>query len=77
MLSQVNSDRLSTTLMESIVDYQKDEALEIPKCNKYIVTKRGKQQLMESTKGWKLLALCKEGSETWVLLKYLTVSHPM
>ena len=72
-----NSDRLSTTLMESIVDYQKDEALAIPKYNKYIVTKRGKQQLMESTKGWKLLVLCKEGSETWVPLKYLTVSHPM
>ena len=42
MLMQVDSDGFSTTFMEAIVDRQKDESTEIPKSERYIVTRREK-----------------------------------
>ena len=47
----------------------------ITKHEKYIITKRVQQQLRNYTKGWKLLVLCKDGSETLVPLKDLKKYH--
>ena len=41
MLSQVDSEGFSTTFLESIVDYKKDEATAITKANQYVITRRG------------------------------------
>ena len=75
MISQVNLDEFSTALMESIIEHQKNEALAIQKCDKYIITKRVQKQLIKSTKGWKLVVLWKGGLEKWVPLKDLKESH--
>jgi hypothetical protein len=77
MLSQVDHEGYSTTLMAGIVDYQKDEATAVPKSEKWVVTKRGNRRLRRSTAGWKLLVQWKDGSETWVPLKDMKESHPV
>ena len=77
MLTQVDSDGFSTTLMDAIVDYEKDEATAIPMEHKRMITHRGQQRLRKITVGWKLLICWKDGSEAWVPLKDMKESHPV
>lgn len=77
MLSQVDHEGYSTTLMAGIVDYQKDESTAVSKDDKWVITKRGQRRLRRSTAGWKLLVQWKDGSESWVPLKDLKESHPV
>jgi len=77
MLSQVDSEGNSTTLIQAIVDYKKDEATAVPKSDKWVITRRGQRRLRKSTAGWKLLVQWKDGSETWIPLKQMKESHPV
>ena len=77
MLTQVDSDGYSLSLMEGIVDYRKDEAGAVSKDDGYVVTKRGKKQLRKTTSGWHLLVRWKDQSESWVPLKDMKESHPV
>ena len=69
MLSQVDEDGFSMTLMEGIVDHKMDSAVTVPKHDKGIVTQRGQRELMKTTVGWKLLVKWKDESESWIHLK--------
>ena len=55
MLTQVDHEGYSTTLMNGIVDYNKDEAVAFSKSNKYMITRRGRRRLRKYTVGWKML----------------------
>ena len=77
MLTQVDGEGFSTSLIDGIVDYKKDEATAVPKSDKWVVTRRGQRRLRKSTVGWKLLVRWKDGSETWVPLKDMKESHPL
>jgi hypothetical protein len=55
MLTQVDSDGYSTTLMQGIIEYRKDDATAVPKSDKWVITARGQRRLRMSTVGWKLL----------------------
>ncbi len=77
MLTQVDCDGYSKTLMVGIVDFKKDETTAIPKAEKWVVTARGQRRLRMSTAGWKLLIQWRDGSETWVPLKDMKESHPV
>ena len=77
MLTQVDSDGFSTSLMEGIVDYKKDEATAVPKSDQYVVTRRGQRKLRKTTIGWKLLVKWADGSESWIPLKDMKESHPV
>ena len=77
MLTQVDSDGYSTTMMKGIVDFSKDEAVAVPKSEGMISTKRGHRRLRKTTKGWKLLVQWADSSETWIPLKDLKESHPV
>jgi hypothetical protein len=77
MLTQVDCDGYSTTLMQGIIDFKKDEATAISKADKWVVTARGQRRLRISTAGWKLLIQWKDGSETWIPLKDMKESHPV
>jgi hypothetical protein len=55
MLTQVDSDGFSRTMMEAIVDYLKDEAVAVPKTDKYLTTTSGQKRMRKTTVGWKLL----------------------
>ena len=55
MLTQVDSDGFSLSLMEGIIDYKRDDSMAITKEDKYITTSRGQRRLRKTTTGWKLL----------------------
>ena len=76
MLSQIDSEGFSTTLFDGIVDYRKDETA-VDKADRFLVTKRGRRKLRQTTVGWKLLVAWKDGSETWIPLKDLKESNPV
>jgi hypothetical protein len=76
MLTQVDSDGYSLSLMEGIIDYRKDETA-VPMEDKYIYTKSGQRHLRHTTSGWKLLIQWKDGSESWVKLCEMKESHPI
>ena len=77
MLSQVDSEGFSTTIMEAIIDHKKDESTAISKEDMYVVTRRGQRKLRKTTCGWKLLIKWKDETESWVPLKDLKESHPV
>ena len=76
MLSQVDSEGYSLTLMDGIVDFKKDSTA-VSMDDKYVITKRGRRRLRKTTTGWKFLVRWKDGSETWIQLCDLKESHPI
>jgi hypothetical protein len=76
MYSQVDANGYSHTLLESIIDYTKDESA-VDRDDMYIQTKSGQRRIRQTTIGWKLLVLWKDGSEEWIPLKILKESHPV
>ena len=77
ILTQVDSDGFSLTLMEGIIDYKCDNLIATPKTEKYITTRSGQRRLWKTTAGWKLLVKWKDQSESWVKLAELKESHPV
>ena len=77
MITQVDHEGYSTTLMNGIVDYKKDYAVAISKADKYVITRRGRRHLRKSTVGWNLLVQWKDWSETWIPFKDMKNSHPV
>jgi hypothetical protein len=47
MLTQVDSDGFTLTMMEGIIDYRKNEATAVSKQDMYVVTSRGARQLQD------------------------------
>ena len=77
MLTQVDSDGMSTTLMEAIVDHQRDEAKVLQHQDKYVQTKNGRCHLRKTTEGWELLIKWNDKSESWIKLADMKESHPV
>ena len=77
MLTQVGSDGMSTTLMEAIVDHQKDEAKALQHQDKYVQTKNGRHHIRKTTTGRELLIKWKDKSESWIKLADMKESHPV
>jgi hypothetical protein len=77
MLTQVDSDGFSRTMMEAIVDYRKDEAVAVPKTDKYLTTTSGQKRMRKTTVGWKVLVKWADASESWIPLKDTKESHPV
>ena len=77
MLTQVDSDGFSLTMMEAITDYQKDEALAVNKADKYLTTTSGQKRMRKTTIGWSLLVQWADGTETWIPLKDMKELHPI
>ena len=77
MLTQVDSDGFSLSLMEGIINHKRDDSVAIPKMDKYITTSRGQRRLRKTTAGWKLLVKWRDQSESWVKLSELKESHPV
>ena len=70
------SKSMQQTLFDSIIDYKKDDTA-ISKADRWVITKRGRRKLRQSTIGWKLLVAWKDGSETWLPLKDQKESNPV
>ena len=76
MLTQVDSDGFALTMMDGIINYERDDAVVIPKSDAYLVTRCGRKRHRRTTVGWKLLVKWSDGSESWVPLKDMKESHP-
>ena len=68
MLSQVDDEGFTLTMLDSILDYKKDDSA-VEKDAQYATTKRGGRRLRKATCGWKLLIQWRDGSEQWIPLK--------
>ena len=77
MLTQVDSDGYSLSLMDSIIDHSKDPSQAIPMEDKYITTKSRQRRLQETMKGWKLLIKWKDKSKAWINLADMKEAHPV
>ena len=77
MLTQVDSDGMSTTLMEAIVDHRRDDEKALQHHDKYVQTKNGRCHLRKTMKGWELLIKWKDKSESWIKLADMKESHPV
>ena len=77
MLTQVDEDGYSLTMMKGIFDWQKDGEVAVAKEDKYIVTRQGTRRARKTTAGWKLLVQWADDSETWIPLKDMKESHPV
>jgi hypothetical protein len=62
MLSQVDPDGFSTSLMDAIVDYLKDAVTAVEKADVFVVTRRGQKKWRKITCGWQLLIRWKDGA---------------
>ena len=65
MLTQVDSDGFSSTVLEGIIDYRKDPATAVGKANQWVITRRGQKLLRKPTCGWKFLDCWKDGTESY------------
>ena len=63
MLTRVDRDGFSVTLLEAIIDYKKDESA-INIADKYIITPKRRKTLCRTTQSWKLKVLWKDQSES-------------
>ena len=59
------------TMMDGIVDHKIYTDVAVSKDNAYVVSHRGQKQLRITICGWKFLVCWKDGSESWIHLKYL------
>jgi hypothetical protein len=75
MLTQVDSDGFSTSLMDAIVDYRRDDATAVQKADAFVVTHRGQKKQRKTTCEWQLLIQWKDGGEQWIHLKGMKESH--
>ena len=77
MLTQVDSDGYSLSLMDSIIDHQRDPSQAILMEDKHLMTKSGQKRLRKTTKGWKLLIKWKDKSKAWINLADMKEVHPV
>ena len=77
MLTRVDSEGFSTTLMEGIVDCHKAESVAVTKVDKYVYTKSGQWHLRKMTAGWDMLVRLKGQTESWIKLSDMKESHPV
>ena len=75
MLTQVDSDGYSLSLMDSIIDNHKDPSQAIPIEDKYITTKSRQRRLRKTMKGWKLHIKWKDKSKAWINLADMKEVH--
>ena len=75
MLTRVYYDGFTLTIMEGIIDSQKDAATAVTKEEIYIVPKRGQKNILKTKLGWQLLVQWLDQSESWINFKYLKEFH--
>jgi hypothetical protein len=77
MLTQVDSEGYSLTMMKGIIDYKRDDSVAVSKRDMYVVTARGQKKLRKTTMGWKLLVKWADETESWIPLKDMKEAHPV
>ena len=76
MYAQVDDEGHSVQILDSIVDYRKDSSA-VEKADMYVHTKSGQRRLRQTTSGWSLLILWKNGEEEWMPLNKMKQALPL
>ena len=76
MYAQVDSQGHTSQVLDSILDHDTDSTAVTMK-DKYVTTRSGTKRLRQTTQGWKLLVLWKDGSKQWIPLKLLKEANPI
>jgi hypothetical protein len=76
MFAQVDDEGNRHVLFEEIVDHRTDGS-EVKQQDAFITTRNGNKRRRETTKGWEILVLWKDGSSTWITLKEMKNSYPV
>ena len=74
MYAQVADNGQTNLILDAITDWDKNGHA-VSKRNKYVKTKHGNKRLRQTTSGWKLRVLWKDGSESWVPLKLMKIER--
>ena len=77
MLSQVDSDGVTTQLLEGFINTKRDELVAVSKAEKYDYNKHRQQRLHKTTVGWWLLIWWRDHSKTWMKLCEMKESYPI
>eukprot|EP00957_Ditylum_brightwellii_P052424 3976028-Ditylum_brightwellii.AAC.1 len=77
MLTQVDFEGFTITMMEGTIDHGRDENTAAHMKDKYVRKYSNQRRLRKSIAGWKLQILWKDKSESWVHLKDIEESHPI
>ena len=72
----VDLDGYHSQILECILDHKK-EAKAVDQSDQWFVTKRGTRKMRQTTVGWKFHIRWKDGTKTWVSLKFLKESNPV
>jgi hypothetical protein len=64
VLTQVDSDGFSLTMMEAMIAHRKDETVAGPMADKHLTTPSGQKRLRKTAVGWSLLVKWADASET-------------
>ena len=56
-------------MMKVIIDYKREDMVDIPNSNMYVITNRSQKKMMKTTFDWKLLITWADYSGSWIALK--------
>ena len=76
VLSKVDDEGFKITLLDSILDYRKDDSA-FDKDDQYATTKKGGRRVRNPTCRWKLIVQWKDEIEQQIPLKDMKESHPV
>ena len=76
ILYQVDLSGNHSHVLDGIIDCKSDSSA-VTKENAFVVTKRGKRSLRQTTIGWKFQVLWKDGTKQWIPLKVMKESNPV
>eukprot|EP00970_Alexandrium_tamarense_P013767 scaffold3678_cov106-Alexandrium_tamarense.AAC.1 len=69
-------DGVTKHFVDGILEYRRNKSA-VTKENQYVVTKRGRRKLRQTTVGWDFLVQWKDGTTQWLPLKLLKESNPV
>ena len=76
ILTQVDTGSYHNHILEIILDHSKDKRA-VENKHQWIVTKRGRRSMRQTTVGWKFRVKWKYGKVTWASLKDIKESNPI
>ena len=74
--SQVDEDGFRYQLIDHISGHRRDGKA-VQSSDAFTISKNGNKVRKQTTKGWEFEVLWKDGTESWVPLRELKVSHPV
>jgi hypothetical protein len=77
MLTQVDFDGHSLTMMEAMINHREDDDVAVSKADMCLITNLGQTRMRKTAVGWTLLVNWADVSETWTPLKDMKESHPV